>query len=128
MAIENQVDHEQLCVYTNCTGIMKKTDVDDYMSRIWTVSSHFGYNELFDTTQGDWSEFDFDQLFDIAKTASLLTAIDPGSKLAWVVSNEEIKNLTQLYAQSKAMITTQVRHQQAFFNRQQALGWLGVTE
>lgn len=128
MTIQNRVDHEQLCVYTNCTGIMKETDIDDYMSRIWTVSSHFGYNELFDTTQGDWSEFDFGHLFNIAKTASLLTAIDPGSKLAWVVSSEKIKRLTELYAESKAMITTQVRHQEAFFNREDALCWLGLGE
>ncbi|MDH5391855.1 MAG: hypothetical protein OEY11_01590 [Gammaproteobacteria bacterium] len=126
MTIMNEINHEQLCIYTNCSGKMCIKDFDDYFSRVWTVSSHFGYNELFDTTQGDWSEFDFSYLFNIAKMASQLTAIDPRSKLAWVLPNSKFKKLTDFYVSSKNMITTESRQLEAFFDQQQALDWLGV--
>ena len=61
---------------------MDKEDFYLYISAIWNDNRHYGFNELFDTVRGDWSEFDFGYLFLIAETAAELKTIDVNSKLA----------------------------------------------
>jgi len=126
MPIENTIEHNQRCVYTICNGIMCAQDFDDYIGRIWTDSSHFGYNEFFDTTLADWSEFDFSYLLDIAKQAAQLTAIDTSSRLAWYVTEGKDKELTDFYITVKSFITSESRSLEAFYNREDALAWLGI--
>lgn len=125
MPIINEIKHEQRCVYTKCAGLMTEQCFDDYIAKIWTKLEYFGYNELFDVTEADWSEFNFDYLFDIAKKVSQLTAIDPNSKLAWHVSEVKEKELTDFYKNAKAMITKTSRELEAFYDRDEALRWLG---
>jgi len=126
MPILNDINHEQRCIYTTCSGLMAAQDFDEYMARIWTDSSNYGYNELFDTTQADWSDFDFNYLFEIAQQAAKLTAIDHNSKLAWHVTEGKDKALTDFYITAKSLITTESRSLEAFYDRQEALCWLGV--
>ena len=126
MPILNEINHEQRCVYTNCDGLMTASCFDEYIARVWTKLEYFGYNELFDTTKADWSKFEFSYLFEIAQRASQLTAIDPNSKLAWHVSEIKEKELTDFYKTAKAMITKNSRDLEAFYDRKEALKWLGV--
>lgn len=126
MPILNDINHEQRCIYTSCTGLMSAEDFNDYIARIWSTDAHFGYNELFDTTQADWSQFDFVYLFEVAKAASLLTTIDPNSRLAWVVTEGKDNELTAFYKQARLLASDKSRELEAFFSREEALNWLGI--
>lgn len=126
MPIKNEIDHHQKCIYSICTGVMCTDDFDEYLADIWTNSSHFGYNEFFDTTEADWSQYDVMSLMSIAQKATQLTAIDANSKLAWLVSDEKVKQLTDEYKATKSLMNVQSRKLQAFFSREEALLWLGI--
>jgi hypothetical protein len=100
-------------------------DFDLYISCIWTDSAHYGYNELFDTRKGDWSQFDFGHLLELAHKAALLSGIDPNSKLAWIIDNSHAQGMAEFYKTAKSMITTRSRSMQAFSDRSEAISWLG---
>ena len=124
MPIENTVNKEERMIYSICTGIMKEEDFNVYINKIWSHSEHYGFNELFDTTQADWSEFDFGYLFDVAKTASTLNTIDPDSKLAWVVLEGKQKELTDFYKSAKSLTHGKSRSLEAFYSKDDAMHWL----
>ena len=124
MPINNTVDKDKKIVYSICNGVMTKGDFDLYINTIWSVDDHFGFNELFDTVDADWSEFDFSYLFDIAKTAASLTTIDSNSKLAWVVLEGKQKELTDFYKAAKSLTSGQNRTLEAFYTKEDAMTWL----
>lgn len=124
MPINNSIDKDKKIVYSICTGVMSKKDFDLYINNIWSEDDHFGFNELFDTVDADWSEFDFSYLFDIAKTAAALTAIDSNSKLAWVVLEGKQKELTDFYVAAKSLTKGQSRSLEAFYTKEDAMRWL----
>lgn len=126
MPIKNEINHHQKCIYSTCTGVMCTDDFEDYLADIWTNSSHFGYNEFFDTTEADWSQYDVMSLMSIAQKATQLTAIDANSKLAWLVCDEKVKQLTDEYKATKSLMNVHSRKLQAFFSREEALLWLGI--
>ena len=126
MPIKNEINQEQHCIYTMCSGLILPNDIDEYLARIWTDLSNYGYNEFFDATQADWREFDFKYLFEVAQQASKLTAIDNNSKLAWYVATAEDKEKADYYVSAKLLITDESRIIKAFFDRNEALDWLGI--
>lgn len=128
MTIVNTIDHEQGLINTVCSGDMTSEDFDAYLVRIWSDDSHFGYNELFDTTSANWEQFDFGYLLELSAKAAKLTTIDPKSKLAWVVLEGKQKQLTDFYQAAKSLITTKSRSLEAFNDRKEALQWLGIKE
>jgi len=128
MPINNTVNKDQKIIYTICTGIMKPEDFDLYINTIWTSSEYFGFNELFDTIEADWDEFDFSYLLKIAETASKLDTIDPRSKLAWVVLKGKQKELTDFYKAAKSVKNTPSRSLEAFYSKEEALDWLNKRE
>ena len=77
MPIKNTINIEEKLIYSTCTGMLKQHDFDLYIKNIWASDKYYGFNELFDTVQADWSEFNFGYLFTIAETAAELTTIDP---------------------------------------------------
>lgn len=124
MPIENHIDHEERIVYSICVGTMKVSDFPEYVKAVWGTDDYYGFNELFDTTQADWSSFNFSDLFDVAKNASQLNTIDPDSRFAWVVLEGKQKELTDFYKHVKAMTHGRSRHLEAFYSQQEALHWL----
>lgn len=124
MPIQNTVDDAQKIIYSTCTGIMAPEDFPDYVSRIWGTGQYFGYNEFFDVTQADWSQFDYGFLLDVAENAAKLSTIDPNSKLAWLVLEGKQKELTDFYKAAKALGGSKSRQLQAFYSRKEALQWL----
>jgi hypothetical protein len=103
---------------------MTEDDFAYYINEIWSHDKYYGFNELFDTSNGDWSEFDFSFLFKVAEKASKLTTIDPNSKLAWFVLEGKQKELTDFYKSAKSIIQTRSRALEAFYSRDEALEWL----
>ena len=126
MPIKNEINNEQRCIYTMCSGLISAQDIEEYLARIWTDISLYGYNEFFDATQADWQKVDFNYLFEVAQQASKLTAIDNNSKLAWFISGNSEKEKADFYVSAKSLITTESRSIKAFYDRDEALEWLGI--
>ena len=124
MPIENTVNKEERIIYSICTGIMKEEDFNVYINKIWSHSEHYGFNELFDTTQADWSDFDFGYLFNVAERAAKLNTIDPDSKLAWIVLEGKQKELTDFYKAAKSLTHGKSRSLEAFYSKDDAMHWL----
>ena len=127
MPIKNTINDEQQIIYSTCIGVMALEDFTDYIGRIWTSPQYFGYNELFDVTEADWSQFDFGYLLNVAENAAKLSAIDPNSKLAWVILEGKQTELTDFYKAAKSMINVPSRQLQAFYTKDEALKWLRST-
>lgn len=126
MPIKNEIKHEQRCIYTMCSGLISAQDIDEYLARIWTDITLYGYNEFFDATRADWRNVDFDYLFEIAQQASKLTVIDNNTKLAWFVAGQSEKEKADFYVSAKSLITSESRSIKAFFDRDEALRWLEI--
>ena len=124
MPITTLINQEERIIYSTCSEIMTEGDFAYYIYEIWSHDKYYGFNELFDTVNGDWSEFDFSYLFKIAEKASKLTTIDPNSKLAWLVLEGKQKELTDFYKAAKSIIQTRSRALEAFYSRDEALEWL----
>ena len=126
MPIENTINDDEKVIYSTCVGVMAPEDFDDYVHRIWNTADHFGYNEFFDVTQGDWSTFDFGYLLTVAQNAAKLFTIDPNSKLAWLVLEGKQKELTDFYKAAKLMTNAASRELEAFYSKEEALKWLNT--
>ena len=124
MPINNTVNEDERIIYSICSGVMKPEDFDLYINTIWSHNEYYGFNELFDTVEADWSKFDFSYLFDIAKKAAALTTIDSNSKLAWIVLKGKQKELTDFYKAAKSLTQGQSRTLEAFYSKEDALQWL----
>lgn len=124
MPIINSINQEDKIIYSVCTGVMAEEDFDSYILNIWGNNTYYGFNELFDTTEADWSEFDFSYLLNISKTASQLNTIDPNTKLAWVVLEGKQKELTDFYKAAKSVTNVRSRELEAFYSKDEALQWL----
>ena len=124
MPINNSIDDNEKIVYSICSGVMTSDDFVLYINRIWSHATYFGYNELFDTRDADWTEFDFGFLFKVAENAAKLNTIDPGSKLAWVVLEGKQKELTDFYKSAKGLMNVKSRSLQAFYSKEEAMQWL----
>ncbi len=124
MPIQNAIDQKDRIIYSTCMGTMKVEDFAEYIEEIWSHGKYFGFNELFDTTQADWSEFRYSDLFEVAKNASQLYTIDPKSKLAWVVLEGKQRELTDYYKSVKSMTQGNSRFLEAFNSKSKAMRWL----
>lgn len=124
MPINNTVNEDERIIYSICSGVMKPEDFDLYINTIWSHNEYYGFKELFDTVEADWSKFDFSYLFDIAKKAAALTTIDSNSKLAWIVLKGKQKELTDFYKAAKSLTQGQSRTLEAFYSKEDALQWL----
>lgn len=124
MPITNTVDDDKKLIYTTCHGVMTPADFDEYIHNIWSHDKYFGYNELFDTVEANWDDFNFSYLLDVSSKAAQLNTIDPDSRLAWVVLEGKQKQLTDFYKAAKSMASTKSRALEAFYSRDEALNWL----
>ncbi|WP_100278130.1 hypothetical protein [Mariprofundus aestuarium] len=105
---------------------MKQDDFVEYVKEIWSHDKYYGFNELFDVTQADWSEFNFSYLIEVAKNASQLRTIDIKSKLAWVVLEGKQRELTEFYKSAKLMTPGTSRKLEAFNSKDEAMQWLRI--
>ena len=124
MPIKNTINEEEKIIYTSCSGIMTEDDFKEYIHNVWSHGNYYGYNELFNTTEANWDDFDFGFLLYVAQSAAKLKTIDPNSKLAWVVLEGKQQKLTDFYISAKSMLPVQSRALEAFFSRDEALAWL----
>ena len=124
MTISSVANDIERLIYTTCSGKMQLSDFDEYIANIWGDNRYTGYAELFDTTDGDWSDFDFANLFAVAANSSKASALTPDMKFAWVVDEDRAKELTDYYKTVKSVQSAKSRQLQAFDTKEEALGWL----
>lgn len=128
MPIKNIINIRERLIETNCYGEMKPEDFDEYIRSVWSTMQYYGFNELFDTREADWSNFDFSYLFKVASEAARLDTLDPESKLAWIVNEGKEKQLTDFYKVVKAQMPVRSRGLEAFYTSEEALKWLGLNQ
>ena len=128
MPIESRIDDEERIVYTCCSGEMGLDDVMAYQAEVWGHMRYYGYNELFDASEGDWSNFDFSYLFTVAAEAAKLGSLDPASRIAWFIKEGRQKALTDFYITAKSALPVHSRSLRAFYDRAEALQWLRETQ
>lgn len=124
MPIDCQIELSEKRIYTTCSGMMQTSDFDAYLAAVWSDMKCYGFNELFDTTRGDWSNFDFGYLLTLAEKAADLKTIDTNTRLAWVILDGKQKELTDFYLAAKTMLPARSRELRAFYSRDEALEWL----
>ena len=124
MPVKSEVDTENRIIYTLCQGEMAVADIQQYLNELWSDSTYYGFNELFDAREGGWDNFDFGSLIAVAKEAASLNAFDPESKLAWLVVDEKTKMLTDFYKAAKASLPANSRNFKSFYSADEAMDWL----
>ena len=126
MPIKNTINEKEKLIYTNCIGDMTEEDFNQYIKNVWSHDKYYGYNELFNTTQGNWEDFNFGILLNVAQTAAKLNTIDPDTKLAWVIQKGKQEKLTDFYKSAKSMLPVKSRQLEAFYSEDGALAWLKI--
>jgi len=124
MPIINTIDKDKKLIYSKCTGKMTPEDFDLYINNVWSTKEHYDFNELFDTVDADWDDFNFGYLLTVAENAAKLETINPNTKLAWIVLEGKQKELTDFYKAAKSVKPVKSRELEAFYSREEALNWL----
>ena len=123
MPVTSTADHDKETLFTVCTGLITLIDIKVYQNTVWRDPSIYGYNELFDLTESDFSNISFSDLIEIAQKASTLN-IDPGSRFAFLTATQNHEELADFYISVKSMSDTPSREIKKFNSRTNALTWL----
>ncbi len=124
MPIESTIDRKKRLVNTVCSGTVTLGDFLKYQDNVWRDESLFGFNELFDTDDGDFSALTISDLQEVAKNASRLN-LDPNSRIAIVVHSSKQDGLADMYMVLKQQRPENTRKIQSFLDKQSGLAWLG---
>lgn len=125
MPIESSINREQRLVRTTCRGNVVAEDFSYYQHGVWQDDTLYGFNELFDTRPGDFSQLHFTDLLTIARNAANIPALDPNSKFAIIIeAGGRMEELVQFYTTAKSALTSSGRTIKAFFDEESALHWL----
>ena len=124
MPINSSINLEEKIILTTCSGLMAPRDFDHYRMEVWGHRGHFGFNELFYTVEGDWSEFEFNQLLGVADKAAALISFKPNSKLALLVSIGKREELSKFYKSAKSCKPGHSRKIGIITTETEAMDWL----
>lgn len=124
MPIVSTPDHDQRIVHTVCSGLITLAEIEQYQYTVWLEPSIYGYNELFDIVDSDFSQIEFGDLITIAQNASKLYMLDPTSRFAFLISTPHHKQLAEFYISAKSLAKGPSRDLKCFASREAALAWL----
>ena len=124
MPIKSTISKDDNLISTNCTGVISMNDFDYYLYEFLSKNDLKGCNEIFDTTEGDWSNIGYSDLAEISRKSSELESIDTSTKFAWVIGDSSVEMLTEFYKSSKLFLTGKSRVLRAFKNYDEAMQWL----
>ncbi len=124
MAITSTIEHDKHLVITTCRGAISIKDLADYQNSVWTNKDLFGYNELYDFADSDYSNVSFEDLVTVAENAAKVIDLDPNARFAFLVHTPQHQSIADFYLAAKAFTTGPSREIRAFTNREQALDWL----
>lgn len=127
MPVTSTPDHQLRIVFTVCSGTVSLEDIENYQHTVWLDPEIYGYNELFDLDDADFSQLDFSDLITIAQTASKLYTLDPNSRFAFLTKTSRHDELAGFYITAKSMTPGPTRELEKFTSREKALNWLQQT-
>jgi len=124
MPITHTIDYEKRRICSTCSDVMTRKDFSLHMESVWNNVQHYGFDELVDTTQADWSEFKFSDVFEIVKKEFELIGLSSNSGLAWVVEKGMQEDIARFYLTSLGFTTKKPRRIDLFYSHENATEWL----
>ena len=124
MPMQSTPDRTLRIVNTVCTGLMELENIEHYQTTVWLDPSIYGYNELFDFSDSDFSNIEFGDLIDIAKKASRLYVLNPKTKFAFLTHTPQHNDVAEFYMAAKDMSNEPSREIKTFSSHSEAMAWL----
>lgn len=124
MTITSIPDHKNRILNTVCSGFITRHELEHYQHTAWLDPAIYGYNELFDLTESDFSDVSFSDLLTVAKNASKLSIHDPNSRFAFLTATPHHEELAKFYITARSMIDSPSRDLKQFSSQTKALEWL----
>ncbi|MDH5391884.1 MAG: hypothetical protein OEY11_01735 [Gammaproteobacteria bacterium] len=103
---------------------MTLKEIESYQYTVWLEPSIYGYSELFDLTDSDFSDISFGDLITIAQKAAGLYMLDPDSRCAFLTYTQQHVELAEFYIAAKSLANGVSRELGQFQSRASALEWL----
>jgi len=124
MPVISTPDHNQRIVHTVCSELVTLGEIEQYQYNVWLEPAIYGYNELFDMVNSDFSQIDFGDLISVAQAESKLYMLDPMSRFAFLTATSHHQQVADFYISTKSLIKCPSRDLKSFNSRQKALTWL----
>ena len=124
MPIHADINVDERRVYTTCSGEITAACFKNYQDNVWRDESLYGFNELFDATQADFSTLNFSDMLTVAEGAAKLNTLAPDSKIAILVTPGKQEEIANFYVAAKGSMPVTSRAMQIFQDRDDALAWL----
>jgi len=124
MPLLSTPDHNLRIVHTVCSGLVTLADIEKYQYSVWLEPTIYGYNELFDMVDSDFTQIEFGDLITVAQTASKLYMLDPASRFAFLTATPHHQQVADFYISAKALTKGPSRDLKCFDSREQAMTWL----
>ena len=124
MPITSAPDHSKRLIRTVCSGHITLDEITHYQATAFLNPDIYGYNELFDMTDGDYSEIQFSDMINVADHATKLYMIDPNTRLAILAADTLQRQLADFYISTQSMTQGPSREIRRFDKLEEALDWL----
>ncbi len=124
MPIQSTPDHELRIVYTVCRGQVTLEDVRHYQTTVWLDPDIYGYGELYDFADSDYSAVQFGDLIVIAQQAAKLYMLDPSARFAFLTHTPQQEKVAEFYMAAKSFSSEPSRAIKNFSSREKAMAWL----
>lgn len=124
MPIQSTPDHELRIVHTICSGLITHEDIRHYQATTWLDPAIYGYNELYDFTDSDYSVVQFGDLISIAQRAAKLYMLDPNSRFAFLTHNIQHEAVADFYMAAKTFSSGSSREIRSFNSYEKVMAWL----
>jgi len=124
MPVISTPDHDQRIVHTVCSDLVTLAEIEEYQYTAWLEPDIYGYNELFDMVDSDFSQIEFGDLITVAQNASKLYMLDPQSRFAFLTSTLHHQEMADFYISAKTLSKGASRDLKCFNSRDQAMSWL----
>lgn len=124
MPVQSTHDDKLRIVRTVCSGRVTLEDVRHYQTTVWLDPAIYGYNELYDFSDSDYSAVQFGDLITIAQHAAKLYMLDPDSRFAFLTHSPQHKKVADFYMAAKSFSSGSSRAIQSFSSYEKAMAWL----
>lgn len=124
MPIQSTPDHKLRIVRTVCSGGVTLEDVRHYQNTVWLEPAIYGYNELFDFTDSDYSAVQFGDLITIAQQAARLYMLDPNSRFAFLTHTTQHEGVADFYMAATSFSSGSSREIKSFNSYEKVMAWL----
>lgn len=126
MPIKSTPDHKLRIVHTVCSEQVTLDDIRHYQNTVWLEPGIYGYNELYDFSDSDYSAVQFGDLINIAQQAAKLYMLDPDSRFAFLTHSPQHEKIADFYMAAKSISSEPSREIKSFNSYEEAMAWLSA--